>query len=224
MEKIWKKSMIIGITALFVSISMAPAFSSEATSIEQTPTTTVEYATVEENGKLVYQSIEMTEDDIIELQSSIAALNDLLKSQQDMPSIIQLLLRYLDNNNYPILSKLISYLLNAEFLKNKDLVVSQGWSYNFNPFKKASTDFMKPFAVWRYTKSPSMLVIPSTTTIINFNPMEVKTLAGGQIGVLLRFKGFYIHIPKPLPDESFTFFIGFARYAGGIELPTLSNM
>jgi hypothetical protein len=117
---------------------------------------------------------------------------------------------------------LISYILQGELLKNKDIVISQGFNYNINPFKTISTDFMKPIVFWRYMESSEMFMTPCSTTIINFDPLEFKTLIGAQMGLLLRFRGIYIHIPKQMPEQSFTFFIGFARYAGGFELPSLS--
>ena len=221
MEKIWKKSMVIGIIALFISISMVPAFSSETTSIKQSKTTSVKYATIEADGTFAYQTIELTEEEIAQLQNNIATLTDLIQSQPDKTSLLNLLMRYLDNNDYPFLSRLITYLLSQEFFKNKDIIISQGWNYNFNPFKKTSIDFMKTIAVWRYMESSSIMALPSTTAIINFDPMEIKTLTGSQMGLLLRFKGVSIHIPQDFPQESFSFFIGFTRYAGGIELPSL---
>ena len=198
---------------------MAPAISSESMdSCEKT--VAVECATINADGTYALESFDLTDSEITELQTNIATLTDLIKSQTDMSSLINLLMRFLNNGNYPILSRLVEYLLSAEFLTNKDIILSQGFSYNINPFKKTSTDFMKPFVVWRYMESSNMFTTPCSTTVVKFDPLEFKTVTGAQIGLLLRFKGIYIHIPRQMPEQSFTFFAGFARHSGVFELPS----
>jgi hypothetical protein len=90
-----------------------------------------------------------------------------------------------------------------------------------NPFKKGQTDFVRPITCWHYAPQSETLLYPSTTATLNLDPFEFKTITGSQFGLMMRFRGVYIHIPQSLPNQSFTFFVGSAKYIMNIELPTL---
>lgn len=222
MKNIWKKGMILAIIALFISVSTAPAFSAVPKSNEKNDTIAIELGSVKNDGSQTIEKLQLSEDEVASLQIKLSTLIDLIRSRTDKDSLFDLLQLFLNGNEYPILSKIINYLIDSQVLTNRQIIVSEGWCYDFNPFKKTQTDVMKPLTVWRYAEGSEKLPIPSTTTIIKFNPMETEHVGGGQIGLMVRFKGIYVHIPQKLPDQSFTFFIGFARHAGAFDLPTLT--
>ncbi|MFO8077485.1 MAG: hypothetical protein R6U21_02420, partial [Thermoplasmatota archaeon] len=219
---IWKKGMILGIIALFISVSMAPALTAVPKNTEQKDTIAIELASIASDGSQQIETLDLTEDEAANLQLSLTSLLELIRSIKDKSSLIDLLQLFFNGNEYPILSKIITNLFNSQLLENRQIVVSEGWNYDLNPFKKTEKDVMKPLTIWRYAESSDKLPIPSSTSIIRFNPMETETYTGSQLGLLVRFKGIYVHIPQKLPEQSFTFFIGFARHAGAFELPTLT--
>ncbi len=222
MKKIWKKGMILGIIALFMSVSMAPALTAVPKTTEQKDTIAIEIASVASDGSQQIETLDLTEDEAANLQLSLTSLLELIRSIKDKDSLLDFLQLFFNGNEYPILSKIITNLFNSQLLENRQIVVSEGWNYDLNPFKKTETDVMKPLTVWRYCESAEKLPIPSSTSIIRFNPMETQTYTGSQLGILVRFKGIYVHIPQKLPEQSFTFFIGFARHAGAFEFPTFT--
>ncbi len=221
MKRIWKKGMIIGIIALFVSVSMAPALTAVPKTTEKN-TIGIELASIGSDGSQEIQTLDLTKDEAANLQLKLTSFLELIRSMNDKKSLLDLFQLFVNGNEYPILSNLVTMLIDTQLLSNRQIVVSEGWNYDLNPFKKTETDVMKPLTVWRYTESSDKLPIPSSTSIIRFNPMETQTYTGSQLGLLVRFKGIYVHIPQKLPDQSFTFFIGFAKHAGAFELPTLS--
>lgn len=214
-----KKSMIIAVAALFVSLAMAPAVTAKET---KNQTYAVELTTIAENGQLIKESMVLTQEEIQILQFRLNWLMDLLKNQVDMNGILDLLLRFLNMDDYPILSRIISRILDSDLLMKGSLVFSEGWSLTLNPFNDGDISFMKPLTFWKYQDSSQMFQVPSMTTIIDMDPFELKSIQGNQLGFMFRFKGIYLEITQPLPQQSFTFFLGISRHAAAIELPTLT--
>lgn len=214
-----KKGMIIAVAALFVSLSVAPAITAKET---KNPTYAVELTTIAENGQLIKETMVLSDMEIQELKLQLNWLIDLLKNQVDMEGVLNLLLQFLNMDEYPILSKIIQRILGSDLLLKGNLVFSEGWSLTLNPFNDGGVSFMKPLTFWKYQDSSDMFQIPSMTTIIDLNPFELKTIEGNQLGFMFRFKGIYLEITQPLPQQSFTFFLGVSRFAGAIELPTIA--
>ena len=222
MKKIWKKGMIIGIIALFVSVSMAPALTAVQKTTDEKNTIGIELASIGSDGNQQIQTFDLTKDEAASLQLKLSSLLELIRSMNDKKSVLDLFQLFVNDNEYPIISSLFTMLIDSKILSNRQIVVSEGWSYDANPFKKTETEAMKPLIFWHYCESSDKLPIPSSTSIIRFNPMETQTYTGGQLGLLFRFKGIYVHIPQKLPEQSFTFFIGFAKHSGAFEIPTLN--
>ena len=219
MMSVMKKGLIMAVAALFVSMAMAPAISS--TEIQET-TYAVEFTSISENGQLIKETMYLTDDEVQDLKIRLNWLMDLIKNQVDMEGLLELLLNMLNADEYPILSRIIQSIFNSELLMKGNLVVSEGWSLTLNPFNDGDISFMKPITFWGYQASSDMFQIPSMTTIVDLNPFELKTITGSQLGFMFRFKGIYLKITQPLPEQSFTFFLGVSRRAGAIELPTLT--
>ena len=215
-----KKTMIIGVIALFVSVSMAPLIS--ATQLQEEETYAVEYSMINPDGSISEETVLLDAEELALLQGRLSKLLDLLRSTTDKNLLISLLMSFLTGSNHPIFSKIVQYFLSSELLNGRQIVASQGWGYTLNPFKKTSTDIIKPVTIWKYAASSDTLPIPSTTGVLRLNPLEMKTFGGSQLGVMLRFRGIYVHIPQQMPAMSYTFFLGTAKYVFGAEVPTIT--
>lgn len=219
MMSILKKGMILAVAALFVSLSMAPVITAEK---ETKSTYAVNFTSVKENGRIIKDTLILTEEEVNVLKNRLSSLLDLLKNQDESDDIMKLLLNFMNLDEYPILSRIISNLFNSELLMKGNLVFSEGWSMTLNPFNDGDISFMKPITLWRYQDASDMFQVPSMTTIIDLNPFELKTIEGSQFGFMFRFKGIYLEITQPLPQQSFTFFLGISRHATAFELPSIS--
>lgn len=214
-----KKGMIIAVAALFVTLAGIPAITAEES---KTPTYAVKLTSIGENGRLIKDTMVLNEEELEILKLRLNWIFDLLRNQVDMQGVLNLLQRFMNMDDYPILSKIVNNILDSKLLMKGNLVFSEGWSMTLNPFNDGDISFMKPITFWKYQESSDMFGIPSMTTIVDLNPFELKTIQGNQIGFMFRFKGIYLEITQPLPQQSFTFFLGMSRHAGAIELPTLS--
>jgi len=220
MMSIRKKGMILAVAALFLSLSMAPAITAEKETTE--PVYAVELTSVAENGQFIQETMYLTSEEVQVLQNRLSWLLDLLKNQMDMEGLLELLLQFINLDDYPILSRIITTVFDSELLLKGKLVVSEGWGIDINPFKDSQTSFMKPITVWKYQAASEMFQLPSMTAIVDLNPFALKTIEGGQLGMMLRFKGIYVHISQPLPQQSFTFILGMSRFATAFEMPTVT--
>lgn len=219
MMSVLKKGMILAVAALFITLAGAPAISAEES---KTPTYAVKLNSIGENGRLIKETFVLSEEEIEVLKFRLNWIFDLLKNQVDMQGVLNILQRFLNMDDYPILSRIVTNILDSKLMMKGNLVFSEGWSMTLNPFNDGDISFMKPITFWSYQESSDMFDIPSMTTIVDLNPFELKTIQGNQIGFMFRFKGIYLEITQPLPQQSFTFFVGVSRHAGAIELPNLS--
>jgi len=215
-----KKTMILGVIALFVSVSISPMIAAMKTSSEEK--FVVEYAMINTDGSISEETMLLNSEELSLLQGKLSTFLDLLKSTTDKTTLLNLLLNYLAGDNYPLLSSIIKYFLSSELIGSRQFVISEGWGYNLNPFKKMSTDIMKPVSFWRYGESSDILPIPSSTVVLKLSPFEVKTYTGSQLGLMFRFRGIYVNIPQQMPNQSFTFFLGSAKNVFGTEVPTIT--
>jgi hypothetical protein len=216
---ILKKGMILAVAALFVSLSMAPVITAEK---ETKSMYAVNFTSVKENGRIIKDTLILNEEEVNVLKNRLSSLLELLKNQDESDDIMKLLLNFMNLDEYPILSRIISNLFNSELLMKGNLVFSEGWSMTLNPFNDGDISFMKPITLWRYQDASDMFQVPSMTAIIDLNPFELKTIEGSQFGFMFRFKGIYLEITQPLPQQSFTFFLGVSRHATAFELPSIS--
>lgn len=137
----------------------------------------------------------------------------------DFIGLLDLLEWLFENSDYKIITFLLSNLFNTNRLRNREIVLSMGWNYNFNPLKKNEIKMVKPLALWGYVDTPELTKMPSMTVLISGDPLKIETISGRQIGFMYRFRGFYGHIPKQFPQQSMTYMIGTAENAAALEIP-----
>ena len=224
-KDLFRKGLVIGVIALFATIYMAPAIANEHIGEESyEETVTVEYTSIDLNGFTAEEKVTLSEQEFTDLKTKLSSLFDDLKAKTDKKGVMDVLTAFLDCNNQPPLNKILASLLNSIIFGNRELVVSLGCGYNLNLFKNSRTAVNKPFTLWCYTDASDQMSIPSSTGVVSLSPFEIKTFTGAQIGFMLRFKGFYIYVAQPLPQKSYTFFIGTAQYVGGFKFTPLSSI
>ena len=214
-----EKVSIIGVAALFLTISIMPMITAQETPI--TETIPVEIASVQKNGLLQTETFQLTTNELSSLIEQLTRLANLIDTAKDQEAIGSTLLDFITGNTNPLIAKIIDALLSSTMDFDRQLIVSAGWGLCLNPFKKTETDFMKPIAFWRYAEKEETMQIPSITATLHMNPFQVKSMMGSQIGIMLRFRGVYVQIPQQFPQQSFTFFIGSAKHVMNFELPTI---
>ena len=211
-----KKPIIIFVIALFLSLSIAPSFTAEIET--STNTYPVEITSVDENGAIISEILNYTQDEIDILQTQFDLIQKGARDKMDLKEIIDLIMDVFNSTNYPILSRILTRFIDTDlFLKGK-LVVSKGWSKTLNPFSDGEISITKIISLFRYREDMSLFNIPSMTTIIDPEPFQLESYSGNHICFLFRFKGIYIHITKPFPQQSFRYILGMSRFATVLDL------
>jgi hypothetical protein len=218
-----KKIFVIGAIAILLSIYVTPSISNEDIK-EQINDEKVTIKCIDFDSSTIVKKYTISEEESSNLKIKLSSLFNILKTINNKDGLMDELISLFDDNDNSFINNIIMDLLNTEILDNRKLIVSQGWGYNLNLFKRSSTDIIKPFTIWRYTDQSNQLFIPSGSAIVSLNPFEIKTFVGAQIGFMFRFRGLYIHVARPIQQKSYTFFIGTAGQAGGFELTPLSSI
>jgi hypothetical protein len=220
MKTIMKKTLVIGIGILFLAVTMMPAFSAiqQNTSKKNQESEYIQKpeSQTDQLNQIIYRDTDTMQNELFRFTSMISTAG------QDMDTIRDLINWLLNKSDYPLLSFLLSQLMNMERLQDRDIIVSAGWNYDINPLKRKEMDFLRPLTLWQYTDTSDMFQMPSTTILISSDPLKIETVFGTQLGYMFRFRGIYGHNPQKLPEKSFTYMIGTVQNAGVLELPNLA--
>jgi len=219
-----RKILALAIISLFSIIYIMPAIADQTLDTKKDTDIIIEYSTIDLHGLNYVERIKISQNDLDNIKNELSNLFEDLKIQETPEDTENVLNSYINNNEYPILSRILSNLFKFDFMGKRKLVVSQGIGPNFNPFKDGKTAVVKPFTTWLYTDSNNVLSIPSSTGVLSFSPFKIKTFIGPQFGFMLRFRGIYINIGQASNMQSYTFFIGTARHIGGFEFTLTSSI
>jgi len=219
-----RKSLALTIIALFSIIYIMPAIAEVPENNEINTDIIIEYSIIDLDGSNYIEKVTISQNELENIKNKLSNLFEELQLQKNADDTVNVLNSFLNNNDYPILSRILSNLFRFDFMGKRKLVVSQGIGPNFNPLKDSKTAVVKPFTTWLYTDSNNLLPIPSATGVLSFNPFKIKTYMGPQFGFMLRFRGLYINIGQASNIQSYTFFIGTARHIGGFEFTPLSSL
>jgi len=217
------KIIAIGIIVLFVGLSISPVTAYEPPKSEiQDKNVNLEYTLVNLDGSVTTENVKLSEKEFKEIESLLSGIIEKIQSTGDSNDINDTIGILGLGGRHPILSALsvIFKPINTfKMFRNHVFIISQGWGYNLNPFKNSSVGVSKLFNFWHYSDQ-SKYGIPSKTFILRhgrlFN-IKAKCLSGMQIGMMTGFKGIYIYAARPLPEESYTFFIGRAHHVLGFN-------
>ena len=223
MKNLYRKSVIITVIVLFLTMCLSPMIAANDIK-ENNKDIIFEFSTVDLKGSNTVQQISISENEFKDLKNKLSNMMEELRVQTNDEETIDLLKSYLNVNEYPILSKIFSKLFNFDFIGKRKIVISQGMGPNLNPFKESKTAIIKPITTWLYSDANNLLPIASSTGVLSMNPFKIKTYMGPQLGFMLKFRGIYVNIGQPSSMQSYTFFIGTARYLGGFEFTPLSSI
>lgn len=206
-----KKTVVLGIVFLFLIMMLVPSL----TANQQQKMIREEKTSFSQDHleHLMHNAPQKIQNDLV---SIIGALLREKNNFEDLQDIIDWLKNRADN---PFISVILSRLLNLDRFKGKDLILSAGWNYDLNPFKKVNIKIMKPLTLWMYTDASNEAKFSSMSIVISMDPFNIEQVFGNQFGYMVRFRGFYGHMPQQYPKKSFTYMIGMAQNVLAVELP-----
>ncbi len=209
-----KRLLAVGASLIFLGLLAMPAIAEEQATVE---------ISMIENGKVKAEKIRLTEKTLKKFENLLENLISSIRSAKSASETTKAIASFYGESQrlgllrYFIFIRPLAYF---RFIPCGTFVISKGYGYRLLPFKYSSIRIYKPLIIWHYTNNYKFgMVFPSETVMIKWLPFHVKVLRGFQFGFATNFIGIYIYIAKPLPKKSFTFFMGFARHAGGIEIP-----
>jgi hypothetical protein len=217
-----KQILMIGVLILFAGLAINPAISKNIPESEiQEQTINVEYAMINSDGALTTEKIELSEQEFVELQYIISELMEKLESADDLYDISDIIdsifyERGLFGFEHPILNWILNFLSLYKLPRSRAYVISQGWGFKINPFKNHNLNLYRPLTIWQYSEKWGY-DIPGITFILRPSPFNTELLHGKQIGMMTHFFGLYIFVSQPVPQKSWTFFMGSVRHIFGID-------
>jgi len=217
-----KKIITIGVILLFTAISFqsVSAIEKEDNKFE------LNFCRVDSENSIITEKLTLSEQEITELQVELVKIMDKLQTVSSEDELNEITESFAQGKRYqPILSMILDVLEQIRMFKNRVFVISQGWSYNLNSNKEQKTSIYKLINMWNYLPH-STLNVTSRTLIFKHSRLsyEGNYLKGTQIGMMSRFRGIHISIPRTLPEKSYTFFIGTAKHVTGFDFPMINSM
>ena len=221
-KKVLKKIVVVSVIFLLIGLGLSPAASSKKTNEkDQHDNIVSNLFSLKTDGNNVFSSsaeeFDLLKNLISYIIQNIASeknTNDNLLDSIISPDnagnsllneIINLILNFIqNNNNQPLLSK-------------KTIVISQGWSYNFNYFKNSKSEIKRnDYSFWRFNQG-SRTGDESKTLVIRpddglFFSKGIELFKGKQRGFMLRPTGISIYQKNNFPQSCYTLFIGFASF------------
>ena len=220
-QKALKKIVVISVIFLLIGLGLSPVASSKKTNEKnQHDNIVLNLSSLKTDGNNVF-SLNAKEFDL--LKSLISYIIQNIASEKNandnwIDSIISS-----DKTGNTFLNEIINLILNALQNKNdqsifskKTIVISQGWSYNFNYFKNSKFEIKRNgYSFWHYIHG-SRTGGESKTLVIRPDGLlfskGIEIFKGKQIGFMYQPTGLYIYQKNTFPQPCYTFFIGSAYF------------
>ncbi len=210
-----KKILAILILLLLITMPLGIVQASETyEKKENNNTISIEIAAVDSDEILKTEKILLTEEELIEFENTISILIEKIQSAESWDEVKGIINNLLDGDKLGIFS--IIKGLFSKILVGRTYVISSGHSYKFNPLKKGSMKIRKKLLLWHYSSGE---LLKDRTIILKPLALKMRVLKGSQFGVMTRFTGMFIYSARKFPQKSYTFFMGIARRASGIQMP-----
>ena len=123
---LFRKSLTIIIIALFSIIYVMPVIANESIIENKNENIILEYAAIDLQGSTYLEQISLSENELSNIQNKLSIIFEELQLKDNNEETINFLKSYLDVNEYPILSRIFSNLLNSDIIGKRKLVISQG--------------------------------------------------------------------------------------------------
>ena len=220
-QKVLKKIVVVSVIFLLIGLGLSPVASSKKTNEKnQHDNIVLNLSSLKTDGNNVF-SLNAKEFDL--LKSLISYIIQNIASEKNAnDNWIDSIISSGETGN-TFLNEIINLILNALQNKNdqplfskKTLVISQGWSYNFNYFKNSKFEIKRNDNLfWRFIHG-SRTGDESKTLVIRpdglFSSKGIEIFKGKQIGFMYRPTGLYIYQKNNFPKPCYTLFIGFAGF------------
>ena len=212
----WKrKIMAIWIILLLITMPLGIAQASEThNNEEKNEEISIEIFSLASDEILKTETIFLSEEELIEFENTISSLIDKIQSAENFQEVREIINKFSEGNKLGIFS-IIKALL-SKILAGRTYVISSGHGYKYNPLKKGSIKIRKKLLVWHYSSGK---ILKDRTIILKPLALKMKILKGSQFGYMTRFTGMFLYVARKFPQKSYTFFIGMARRANGIQTP-----
>lgn len=198
-----KKTLAIGIIALFIGLSFTPLGSAQAQIEEKDTEIPIQIGSLTADGRITTQTISLSKADLSELLDIMGSLKkpgDLLDRLKDLFNQDQGLFDKLD----------IGLLSNLP----GNPIVSIGEGRQLLSRYHGRVQLKKLVSMWNYPGDIGATVIWGN----GLTSVPTQVLLQKQIGIMVGFVGLYMYIPPLLEDmNSKTFFMGTAMFAWGLS-------
>lgn len=211
-----KKMVLCLMIFLIISLSFSPVFNAKTNSIKKI--FPVNISSFDEKGEIFSENWYLDEKEIDNFQIKMQNLEILAKNQSDLKEIIELIMQVFNSTNYPVLSRILTRIIDIDLLLKGKIVISKGWTRQINPLNDGEISFMKIISIFRYREDREILNIPCSSSIIDLDPFDIKSYSGDHLFLLYRFKGIFLQITRPFPDQNFCFIFGVSRFASAVQL------
>ncbi len=200
-----KKTLAIGIIALFIGLSFTPISSAQAQIEEKDREIPIQISSLTADGRIATQTISLSKTDLSELLDIMGSLKkpgfkpgDLLDRLKDIFDRDKGLF-----DNIGLLSKLPG-----------NPIVSIGEGRQILSRYHGRVQLKKLVSMWNYPGDIGATVIWGN----GLTSVPTQVLLQKQIGLMVGFVGLYMYIPPLLEDmNSKTFFMGTAMFAWGLS-------
>lgn len=205
------KRKIVAIFAMFLMLSM-PLGIVQASETKKESNIRLEIETVGKKGNILNEEIITNAEELQEFQNIIKELFEKLKNAENFDTILNILLRFSGKDN-KLFNKVFKLFTKTKMIGNRAFVFSSGACYDLNPLKQDQFKIRKRSTFWRYSTG----TINPRTLILKPFKLDSDILTGTQFGFMRKFTGIYIHISRTIPEKSYTFFMGTAKNAIGLD-------
>ena len=200
-----KKTLAIGIIALFIGLSFTPVSSAQAQIEEKDTKIPIQISSLTADGRIATQTISLSKTDLSDL---LDIMDSLKKPGRNPGDLLDRLKNLFDRDNglfddIGLLSKLPG-----------NPIVSIGEGRQLLSRYHGRVQLKKLVSIWNYPGDIGATMIWGD----GLTSMPTQVLLQKQIGIMVGFVGVYMYIPPLLEDmNSKTFFMGSAMFAWGVS-------
>jgi len=201
-----RKIIVMGVIALFVGLSIGPVNAIEFSDNERKDeVVNIEYTLIDLDGNTIKEKFTLSERELKEFEVMLSEFMEKIQFATNHNEAMNIINTFL-KDRHPVLSLILKPINSYKM-------------FRLNLFKNNSADIYKLFNFWHYSNR-SDFGIPSGTFFLRHGRLfntDAKFLHGIQVGMMTRFRGIHVYIARPLPEKSYTFFIGTAHHIVGLD-------
>jgi len=220
-KKVFKKIMVGVVVILFLVVGLSPISYAKTAEKEQA-NNILDIFSQKLNGN---KALFLEENDFDFFKEKISEIiNTINQEKGSEDAIIKTLSSVDEPSGGSILSLFFDFFSNLQgdngngLLAKKTLVISQGWSHDFNYLKNSKFEMKRSmYSFWRFSQG-SKNGLESKTVVLRpgglLGSRSAEMYKGKQTVFMYRPTGLYIYQKNKFPMPSYTLFIGYASSVG----------